>query len=275
MKIRESLVIVALSAVIAVSAMAAGPKVRSDYDHSANFSAYKTFAFVSPPGTEVDGYPADITQGIKSAVQREMEKRGYRLADSHSDLLVNFSAGLAKKARHDELAKQTSATTAIARESRCRCTRPGRRTPMTRARRITSKARSTSTSWTRPPRSWFGRASPSARSGNWIGLSRRCSPGSIAPSPTFSPSIRFGRATERVAAPVPRIPSTKDSSACNCRWVVAVIGGDSSAHKRARSGLTLIRREANRPREFRSSAPKARTDRFDADSIDADSIDAD
>lgn len=107
MKIRESLVTVALCAVIAVSAMAAGPKVRSDYDHSANFSAYKTFAFVSPPGTEVDGYPADITQGIKSAVQREMEKRGYRLADSHSDLLVNFSAGLAKKAKHDELSKQT------------------------------------------------------------------------------------------------------------------------------------------------------------------------
>ena len=107
MKIRQSLVTVALSAVIAVSAMAAGPKVRSDYDHSANFSAYKTFAFVSPPGTEVDGYPADITQGIKSAVQREMEKRGYRLADSHSDLLVNFSAGLAKKAKHDELSKQT------------------------------------------------------------------------------------------------------------------------------------------------------------------------
>jgi hypothetical protein len=107
MKIRESLVIVALCIAIAAPAIAASPKVRADYDHSANFSAYKTFAFVSPPGTEVDGYPADITQGIKSAVQREMEKRGYRLADSHADLLVNFSAGLSKKAKHDELAKQT------------------------------------------------------------------------------------------------------------------------------------------------------------------------
>ncbi len=107
MKIRESLATAALSAVIAVSAAAAGPKVRSDYDHSANFSAYKTFAFVSPPGTEVDGYPVDITQGIKSAVQREMEKRGYHLTDSHPDLLVNFSAGLAKKTKNDELANQT------------------------------------------------------------------------------------------------------------------------------------------------------------------------
>ena len=106
MKIRESLVTIALSAVMAVSAMA-GPKVRSDYDHSANFTGFKTFSFVSPPGTEVDGYPADITQGVKSAVQRELEKRGYRLVDSHPDLLVNFSAALTKKSKHDELAKQT------------------------------------------------------------------------------------------------------------------------------------------------------------------------
>jgi hypothetical protein len=101
MKIRASLVTVAFSAAVAVSAMAASPKVRSDYDHSANFSAYKTFAFVSPPGIEVDGYPADITQGVKSAVQREMEKRGYHMVDSHPDLLVNFSAALTKKTKKD------------------------------------------------------------------------------------------------------------------------------------------------------------------------------
>ena len=106
MKIRESLVTAALCAAIAVSATAAGPQVRSDYDHSAKFSAYKTFAFVAPPGTEVDGYPAEITQGIKAAVQREMESRGYRMADSHPDLLVNFSAQLAKK-KSDELSNQS------------------------------------------------------------------------------------------------------------------------------------------------------------------------
>ena len=107
MKIREAVLAIALSSVIAVGAAAAGPKVRADYDHSANFSAYKTFGFVSPPGSEVDGYPAEITQSIKAAVQREMEARGYRISDNHPDLLVNFSAALAKKSKNDELANQS------------------------------------------------------------------------------------------------------------------------------------------------------------------------
>jgi hypothetical protein len=106
MKIREALLTVAFSTVIAVAATAASPKVRADYDHLANFGAYKTFGFVSPPGTEVDGYPAAITQRIKAAVQREMEARGYRISDNHPDLLVNFSAKFAKKSKGDELANQ-------------------------------------------------------------------------------------------------------------------------------------------------------------------------
>lgn len=107
MKIRAALLAVAFSTAIAVAATAASPKVRADYDHSANFSAYKTFGFVSPPGSEVDGYPAEITQRIKAAVQREMEARGYRISESHPDLLVNFSAKLARKSKDDELANQT------------------------------------------------------------------------------------------------------------------------------------------------------------------------
>lgn len=106
MKFREALLAISLSATISFSAIAAGSEIRADYDHSVNFSAYKTFGFVSPPGTEVDGYPAEITQNIKAAVQREMEARGYRLAESHPDILVNFSAALAKKTKNDELSNQ-------------------------------------------------------------------------------------------------------------------------------------------------------------------------
>lgn len=105
MRIRRSLV-AALFALVAASATAAGPKVRADYDHSTNFSGYKTFGFMSPLGSEVEGYPAEITQFVKDAARHEMESRGYRYADVNQDLLVNFSVKLAKTAKTDEVMKQ-------------------------------------------------------------------------------------------------------------------------------------------------------------------------
>jgi uncharacterized lipoprotein len=89
-----------------LAACTSGPQVRSDFDHSANFASYKTFGFVSPLGTDVDGYSTLITQRLKSATQREMEARGYRYTESDPDLLVNFSARLAKKVQVDPLASQ-------------------------------------------------------------------------------------------------------------------------------------------------------------------------
>ncbi|HEY6894933.1 MAG TPA: DUF4136 domain-containing protein [Rhodanobacteraceae bacterium] len=108
MKIRQSLSVAFLTAVLAAFSIAASakPHVKADYDRSTNFAAYKTFGIVSPPGTEVDGYPAEITDTFRKAVRAEMEKRGYQYAESNPDLLVNFSAMLAKKTGHDSLDKQ-------------------------------------------------------------------------------------------------------------------------------------------------------------------------
>lgn len=108
MKIRQSLALAFLGAVLATFSIAAGakPHVKADYDHATNFAAYKTFAIVSPPGTEIDGYPAEITDTFRKAVRAEMEKRGYKYSESNPDLLVNFSAMLAKKTGHDTLDKQ-------------------------------------------------------------------------------------------------------------------------------------------------------------------------
>ena len=108
MKIRQSLAIAFLTVFVAVFSVAASakPHVKADYDHSTNFAAYKTFGIVSPPGTEVDGYPAEITDTFRKAVRAEMEKRGYTYSEANPDLLVNFSARLAKKTGHDSLDKQ-------------------------------------------------------------------------------------------------------------------------------------------------------------------------
>ena len=72
------------------------PDIQFDFDPSANFASFKTFGYVSPLGTDVDGYPPVVTQSLKSATRRELEARGYRYADNDPDLLVNFSARLAE-----------------------------------------------------------------------------------------------------------------------------------------------------------------------------------
>lgn len=109
MRIRNTLGLAFLSALfLAFAATAfAKPKVQADYDHAANFAAYKTFGFVAKTGTEYDGYPAEITQQMKAAVRRELETRGYRYVESNPDILVNFAARLMNKMKDDELAKQT------------------------------------------------------------------------------------------------------------------------------------------------------------------------
>ena len=50
--------------------------------------------------------PAEITADLKKSTQRQLEARGYRFVDAHPDLLVNFSAKLAKATREDTLANQ-------------------------------------------------------------------------------------------------------------------------------------------------------------------------
>jgi hypothetical protein len=108
MKIRQALAVAFLTAVLAAFSIsaAARPEVKADYDHATNFAAYRTFGFISPLGTEVDGYPAPITDAFRKAARSEMEKRGYAYAESSPDLLVNFSALLQKKTANDTLDKQ-------------------------------------------------------------------------------------------------------------------------------------------------------------------------
>jgi hypothetical protein len=110
MSLRKSWVTAFLGCLIvafATTAAAAKPKVHADYDKTTNFAAFKTFGFVSPPGTQVAGYPAEITSAIEASVKRELAARGYTYTDSKPDLLVNFSANLKPSQKNDELANQT------------------------------------------------------------------------------------------------------------------------------------------------------------------------
>ena len=96
------------SCIVRVTAVACGvaailgcapakPTLRSDYDRAANFSAYHTYAYENPVGTDKAGYSTLITQHFKSAIDVEMSARGYRKVDANPDMFVNFMANAVEK----------------------------------------------------------------------------------------------------------------------------------------------------------------------------------
>jgi len=72
--------------------------IRSDYDHDANFGAYKTYNFIEGAGSDYEGYESMFTQYMIAAISIEMEKRSYVKSDD-PDLLVNFNSKLQEKTK--------------------------------------------------------------------------------------------------------------------------------------------------------------------------------
>ena len=95
-KISRSLVVLLL--VVFASGCASKPKLRSAYDDSVDFSQYKTYNFYSDVGPEAEGYQGLFTQYMISAINVEMQSRGYTLSNA-PDLLVNFNANLQDKTK--------------------------------------------------------------------------------------------------------------------------------------------------------------------------------
>ena len=74
------------------SGCASGPSYRTDFDPSADFQSYETFAFMDKLGTDNAGYSTLVTQHFKTAISREMLALGYEVNAEDPDLLVNVSA---------------------------------------------------------------------------------------------------------------------------------------------------------------------------------------
>jgi Domain of unknown function (DUF4136) len=92
---RFSICAVVLS--VAVAACTSAPKVRTDTDPSANLATYKTFAFFDRVATDNSSYTTILTQHLKAATQRELEKRGFQMVASNPQLLVNFNINIQDK----------------------------------------------------------------------------------------------------------------------------------------------------------------------------------
>jgi hypothetical protein len=97
-KINISRCFVVLLIVVFAAGCASKPKLRSAYDDSVDFSQYKTYNFYSDVGPEAEGYQGLFTQYMISAINIEMQSRGYTLSDA-PDLMVNFNANMQDKTK--------------------------------------------------------------------------------------------------------------------------------------------------------------------------------
>lgn len=88
-----------LALLFGLAACASRPDISTDYDHAADFSRYRSFAFEPQLTTDAPGYSSLATQRIEAAIQREMTARGYVYDDANPDLLVNFSTKQQDKLR--------------------------------------------------------------------------------------------------------------------------------------------------------------------------------
>ena len=84
---------------LALNGCASGPQVQVEMDRAADFSQYKTFAFVSPLGTDRNGYQTLVSGQLKASARRELEARGLRFDAAAPQLLINFNASLSEKLR--------------------------------------------------------------------------------------------------------------------------------------------------------------------------------
>jgi hypothetical protein len=76
------------------------PIVRSDYDPRADFSSYRSFAFMEPLGTDRAGYTSLLTERLKRAAALQMESRGYIYQVKNPDVWINFQSQVQSKTEY-------------------------------------------------------------------------------------------------------------------------------------------------------------------------------
>lgn len=83
-------------AMLALASCATGPRIHSLHDPAADFGEFTTYNFAPEARAGNEKYAGFMTQYLKQSITREMESRGYRLADN-PDLLVNFNVSTREK----------------------------------------------------------------------------------------------------------------------------------------------------------------------------------
>lgn len=81
-----------------IASCASKPTIETDYDHTVDFSQFKTYAFFDPMGIENPNYSSIYGSIFRDAISKEMESRGYTKSDN-PDLLINVSGRLQEKTK--------------------------------------------------------------------------------------------------------------------------------------------------------------------------------
>ena len=89
---------ITLISVLLLSACASPTKIRSDYDHSLDFSKYRTYGYYSPMGIENPNYSSLLGQMFRDAIDAQMQAKGYAKSNN-PDILINVSARLEDKTK--------------------------------------------------------------------------------------------------------------------------------------------------------------------------------
>ena len=83
---------------ILLAACASKPTIESDYDHTVDFSQFKTYGFFNPMGIEDPNYSSIYGAIFRDAIGKEMDSRGYTVSDN-PDLMINVSGHLQDKTK--------------------------------------------------------------------------------------------------------------------------------------------------------------------------------
>ena len=85
-------------AALLITSCASKPTIETDYDHTIDFSQYRTYAFFNPMGIENPNYSSIYGSIFRDAIGKEMQSRGYSVSDN-PDLLINVSGRLQDKTK--------------------------------------------------------------------------------------------------------------------------------------------------------------------------------
>jgi hypothetical protein len=85
-------------ALLALGACSSNPTT-INYDQTADFSQFKTYAFMADLATDKQAYESLESTFLKNSVARELNKTGLEQVQSNPDLLINFSIETEEKIR--------------------------------------------------------------------------------------------------------------------------------------------------------------------------------
>ena len=87
-RIRSTLALTLVA--LCLASCSTGPTIITNSDPSADWSQYRTFGFFNPLGTDRGNVRSIVSNQLIESTTREMEKAGFRFAESQPDLLINF-----------------------------------------------------------------------------------------------------------------------------------------------------------------------------------------